>query len=342
MPRGYDHDIRKQVDMNVEQGDGSYPKGRCLHCDKIIAVTASTIKRHLKGCHLYAKHRAEHPELHPESTELTPRRSINKALSSATTPTAGVATGVPAGIALGASPGLPKAPTAKSTALVHHASSAAAAAALSLATDGGVLRAAHLQAAKAVYVAGQSFRLYADPEQRELLRLLNPAYRPPSEDELAGELLDAVHDDYMARVRQTIDHLPWLNINLEAVENAGDEMVVNVCVNPAPGISFYWTRLNTGDIEITASNRLRLLRPVLADVTGGNPNRIMSYTMSTQRILPEANFVYCPIRNRLSADRMQKLLFIYYNHRILKLKQKSWPQLTETEIEEAENLLFQS
>jgi hypothetical protein len=305
MPRGFDHDIRKQVDMSVDQGDGSYPKGRCIHCEKIIAVTASTIKRHLKGCGPYEKHRLEHPELHPESTEMTPRKSINK------------------------TPKTPKSTPGNLQPVT-----------VSVGTDAG-LRACQYQAAKAIFVSGQPFGLYSNPDMRELFRMLNPAFHPPTEEELSTDLLDLVYGEYMKRVRSEIDAIAWLNIHLEAVQNSGEEMLFNVCVSPAPGTTYYWTRINTGDIEVTASNRLHLLRPILLEITSNNLQRIMSYTMATERVLEETNFAFCPIRNRLPQERIEKLSFIYHNHRVLKQKSKNWPQLTETEIEEMENILFQ-
>ena len=74
------------------------------------------------------------------------------------------------------------------------------------------LEALHVQAATAIFTSGKAFSSYDHPEMKAFLRLLNPAYQPPSAWQLTNRYLPLVYNQYKAQLLEVFRRSSRLNI----------------------------------------------------------------------------------------------------------------------------------
>ena len=85
--------------------------------------------------------------------------------------------------------------------------------------SGPTLRAQQLRVAKLIYCDGRPFSLFESEHSRALFFDLNPAFKPPSYEQLAGPLLCKVYDEYKAQVKERLSRSDRLNIIFDGSDN---------------------------------------------------------------------------------------------------------------------------
>lgn len=143
------------------------------------------------------------------------------------------------------------------------------------------IRLIQLQAARTLYVTGKPFTYFEHPEMITLYKMLNAAYKNPTVQQLSGDLLHQIYDEYKEKVKIILGAEKRLNIVFDASENTADERVLNVCVGVPYGPAYYWTTINCQDTDLTAANHLLFLLPILVDISGNDLQKINSFTTDT-------------------------------------------------------------
>lgn len=103
-----------------------------------------------------------------------------------------------------------------------------------------------------------------------LYKMLNAAYKNPTVQQLSGDLLHQIYNEYKEKVKIILGAEKRLNIVFDALENIADERVLNVCVGVPHGPAYYWTTINCLDTNLTAANHLLFLLSVLVDILGND------------------------------------------------------------------------
>lgn len=92
------------------------------------------------------------------------------------------------------------------------------------------MKALQVLTARWLYCDSRPFSTLESKPTKELFQALNPAFKPPCRDQLAGPLLDDVEAEYRAKVRAWLEKAGKLNIIFDALENINGQRVLNVCV----------------------------------------------------------------------------------------------------------------
>jgi hypothetical protein len=140
------------------------------------------------------------------------------------------------------------------------------------------IRDLQLRAAKWIFCDGRPLDTFDSKHTRQLFEALNPGFRPPSRYQLTGPLLTAVYEEYKVKVQERFSRTNNLNIIFDASENINGQRVLNICVNIHNDVSYYWKTLDTFSTEMTATNYLLLLQPILVEIAGTNFGRINSFS----------------------------------------------------------------
>ena len=101
------------------------------------------------------------------------------------------------------------------------------------------IRLIHLQAAKALYVTGKPFTYFDHPEIKNFHSMLNPAYNNPTIQQLSGDLLIQIYNEYKEKVTAILGMETRLNIVFDTSKNISNKRVLNIYVIVPYGPVYY-------------------------------------------------------------------------------------------------------
>src|SRR5579859_6624562 len=137
-----------------------------------------------------------------------------------------------------------------------------------------------LDFANACYVAGLPFTIYEGEEMKNAFHRLNPAYKPPNRQALAGPLLELAFMQLKDKVDQIVSSTQLLNIVTDESTNINSARIVNISVHTPAG-AFHWRSEDIGTRQMTAVNVAEWIKNHLSTLCNGHFDRINSIATDT-------------------------------------------------------------
>ncbi|KNB15464.1 hypothetical protein FOXG_21339 [Fusarium oxysporum f. sp. lycopersici 4287] len=117
-------------------------------------------------------------------------------------------------------------------------------------------------AARAIFADGRPFNLFESKRMRILLNKLNTAWQPPSRRRVQ-RLLAPTYSEYRNQVQDILDQTERINVIFDGSDNITSHRIINISIQVANGLAFYWKTFDTGQIQHTAEHYIDLLYPEL-------------------------------------------------------------------------------
>lgn len=104
------------------------------------------------------------------------------------------------------------------------------------------------------YTSGIPFRVAENPCLINFLKMLRPAYKPPSSKRIAGPLLKEAYDAEVERIKEKIEECAKISIVSDGWSNCRNNHLVNFIVDIPGKESFFITAVDVGEERQTALN----------------------------------------------------------------------------------------
>jgi len=130
------------------------------------------------------------------------------------------------------------------------------------------------------YEEGLPFSLFESPTMKRALHRLNPSYKPPSRNKIAGPLLEIAYSKMKDRVDEYLNFLSELNVITDESSNTKKARIANISIYTPLG-SIYWLSEDLGSLQSTSVNIAEWLERHLHTLTHGNLERINSCANDT-------------------------------------------------------------
>src|SRR5579859_521295 len=103
------------------------------------------------------------------------------------------------------------------------------------------------------YEEGLPFMLFESPAMKRALHRLNPSYKPPSRQKIAGPLLDKAYSKAKHKVEVYLDSLSELNVITDESSNINKARIANISIH-TPIRSIHWLSEDLGSMQSTSVN----------------------------------------------------------------------------------------
>ncbi|KAL5610907.1 hypothetical protein FOBRF1_007024 [Fusarium oxysporum] len=143
-------------------------------------------------------------------------------------------------------------------------------------------------AARAIFADGHPFNLFESKRMRILLSKLNTAWQPPSRRRVQ-RLLAPTYSEYHNQVQDILDQTERINVIFDGSDNITSHRIINISIQVANGLAFYWKTFDTGQIQHTAEHYIDILYPELEIICKGNFLRINSFCTDTDSVMRQAH-----------------------------------------------------
>ena len=130
------------------------------------------------------------------------------------------------------------------------------------------------------YEEGLPFSLFESPAMKRALRRLNPSYKPPSRQKIAGPLLDKAYSNMKDKVDKYLDSLSELNVITDESSNINKARIGNISIHTPIG-SIHWLSEDLGSMQSSSVNIAEWLEGHLHTLTYRNLERINSCATDT-------------------------------------------------------------
>ena len=130
------------------------------------------------------------------------------------------------------------------------------------------------------YEEGLPFTLFESPAMKRALHRLNPSYKPPSRQKIAGPLLDKAYSKAKHKVEVYLDSLSELNVITDESSNINKARIANISIHTPIG-SIHWLSEDLGSMQSTSVNMVEWLERHLHTLTHGNLERMNSCATDT-------------------------------------------------------------
>ena len=130
------------------------------------------------------------------------------------------------------------------------------------------------------YEEGLPFSLFESPAMKRALRRLNPSYKPPTRQKIAGPLLDKAYSKMKDKVDEYLDSLSELNVITDESSDINKTRIANISIH-IPIDSIHWLSEDLGSMQSSSVNITDWLEGHLHTLTHGNLERINSCATDT-------------------------------------------------------------
>src|SRR6266516_426648 len=137
-----------------------------------------------------------------------------------------------------------------------------------------------LKAAALCFEGGLAFTQLLTDAMKEFCFELNPAFKPPSRQYVAGRLLNLTYTILKAKVDKIIADTPFINVITDGSTNINNTRISNISIHSHTG-SFYYLSHDVGTLSMTAVNQANWLLDHLRTISDGNLERINSISTDT-------------------------------------------------------------
>jgi Protein of unknown function (DUF 659)/hAT family C-terminal dimerisation region len=137
-----------------------------------------------------------------------------------------------------------------------------------------------VRAARVCLVGGYPFTLFESEEMKYFCNGMNSAYKPPTRQRIAGDLLDRVYHDIQADINTFLKSNDMLNIVTDESSNINHSRICNISIQTPVGALHYVSE----DVESTrldATGYALWLSQHLLRITNNDISRINSITTDT-------------------------------------------------------------
>lgn len=118
------------------------------------------------------------------------------------------------------------------------------------------------QIATYLYATNTPFQAVDHPEFRKLINMLRPGYQPPSRRDVAGRLLNDVHDSLLMKCQNTLQGQS-VSMALDGWTNIKNEPVICICVTTPDGKTYPTMTINTSGNSHTAQYLLSVAKDAI-------------------------------------------------------------------------------
>jgi Protein of unknown function (DUF 659) len=136
------------------------------------------------------------------------------------------------------------------------------------------------RAAAVCAIEGLPFTLFESQSMKEFLHLLNPAYKAPSRQLIAGPLLKEIYHDIKKRTDALIQSYDWINVITDESSNINHSRICNISVHTVHG-SLHYISEDIGALRMNAENYANWLVKHLRVLTNNDLSRINSLAADT-------------------------------------------------------------
>jgi len=137
-----------------------------------------------------------------------------------------------------------------------------------------------MQATMWCIMSNQPFNVFENSFYKTFLHSLNPAYKPPSRNTIAGPLLDAVHSEVKTRADSLISTLSRINVITDESGNINGSRISNISVHSGYG-SLHYVSEDIRAKWMTAPAAAQWLRNHLNALSNSRLERINSIASDT-------------------------------------------------------------
>jgi len=137
-----------------------------------------------------------------------------------------------------------------------------------------------LKAAALCFEGGLAFTQLLTDAMKEFCFELNPAFKPPSRQYVAGRLLNLTYASLKVKVDKIIADMPFINVITDGSTNINNTRISNISIHSRMG-SFYYLSHDIGMLSMTAVNQVNWLLDHLRIISEGNLERINSISTDT-------------------------------------------------------------
>jgi len=160
-----------------------------------------------------------------------------------------------------------------------------------------------LRAARVCLVGGYPFTLFESEEMKSFCNGLNSAYKLPSRQRIAGDLLDAVYCDIQADIDAFITSSDKLNIVTDESSNINHSRICNISIQTSAGAIHYISE-DVGSKKLDARGCALWLSQHLFSITNSDISQINSIATDT-----------CPTMRKMEkelqiSDQFKHIFFI--------------------------------
>jgi Protein of unknown function (DUF 659)/hAT family C-terminal dimerisation region/BED zinc finger len=144
-----------------------------------------------------------------------------------------------------------------------------------------------LDAAMSVYMGNHPFTKYENRYEKQFLFRLNPAYKPPTCQAIASDLLEEIYSNVKGRTDVLIKHLDRINVSLDETTNIRSNRIVNISIHSVYS-SLHYLSKDVRSKRMTGSATAEWLRDdllVLSNQRLDRVNSIVNDTCSTMRLM---------------------------------------------------------
>jgi Protein of unknown function (DUF 659) len=136
------------------------------------------------------------------------------------------------------------------------------------------------QAARVCLIGGYPFSIFEDEEMKAFCKGMNAAYKPPSRQKIAGELLDSQYVDIKRDIDAFLNRQNWLNIVTDESTNINHSRVCNISIHTSVGTLHYISE-DIGAQKMNAIGYAAWLTKHLLKITDNDTLRINSISADT-------------------------------------------------------------
>jgi len=130
------------------------------------------------------------------------------------------------------------------------------------------------------YEKGLPFSLFESLVMKRALYRLNPSYKPPSRQKIAGSLLDKAYSKMKDKVDEYLDFPSELNVISNELSNVNKAHIANISIHTPMG-SIHWLSEDLGSMQSSSVNIAKWLERYLHTLTCGNLECVNSCAMDT-------------------------------------------------------------